>query len=382
MASTLEMEPLLELILAQLRNVVECSATAIRVVQGEDLVGLAYQGPTTREQIVGQPGPWPGYSTIAREVVHRRAPVIIDDTHGDTPLARAFQEGAGDLLDTTYSYARSWLGVPLVLKDRVLGVLSMSYHRPGFYTQHHADLAMAIASHIAVAIENARLYQQVQEAAITEERGRIARELHDNLAQMLFYVNTQAEAALTLVQTGQTARATEQLKQLAQAARDAYADVREGILALRTASESHGLLEALTTYLSLWAEQSGVRADLLIDPPGALLPALAAAAQIQLVRIVQEALANVRKHAQARHVQIRISATTSQISVVVEDDGVGFDPSARGSGASPHFGLAMMRERAAAMGGRLEIDSMPGRGTRVIVHLPVEAIRRDQERST
>src|SRR2546429_135204 len=216
-----------------------------------------------------------------------------------TPQARAVHQGAGGSLETTYSYLRSWLGVPLLLKDRALGVVSLAHPEPGSYTQRHAELVMAIASHVAVAIENARLYQQVQEVAIAEERARIAREMHDSLAQMLFYVNTQVEAVHTLVRTGQTEQAAEQLEQLAQAARDAYADVREEILTLRTAGVTRGLLESLGAYLPLWQEQSGVRAELLVTPAGGALPALSPTVEIQLVRIVQEALANVRKHAHA-----------------------------------------------------------------------------------
>jgi signal transduction histidine kinase len=219
------------------------------------------------------------------------------------------------------------------------------------------------------AMENARLHEQAQETAISEERARIAREMHDSLAQMLYYVNTQAGAALTLIRTGHTERATEHLEHLAQMARDALADVREDILALHAASTMPGLLDNLASYLPRWQEQSGVRAELCVTAADGAPPALAAATEIQLVRIVQEALANVRKHANARHVQVRIGGTAGQVAVLVEDDGVGFDVEAQGHNTSSHFGLATMRERAAAVGGRLEIDSAPGRGTRVIVHL-------------
>ena len=97
------------------------------------------------------------------------------------------------------------------------------------------------------------------------------------------------------------------------------------------------------------------------------------------MRIVQEALANVRKHAHARQAQIRVSADAGQVTVAVEDDGVGSDPTVR-ERSSPHFGLATMRERAAAVGGHLEIDSGPGRGTRVIVQVPAQAASRDPQR--
>jgi PAS domain S-box-containing protein len=388
-ASTLELEPLLKLILEQLRSVVDYSSMALRMLQGEDLIMVIYQDMHTREMAAGQPGPWPGMgpwpgiTAVVREVIRRRAPVIIDDLRGTTPLARVVQEGGIPPLGAPFSYTHSWLGVPLLLKERVLGVLSLGHDEQGYYTQRHAELAMAIASHIAVAIENARLYEQVRAVAITEERARIAREMHDSAAQVLFYVNTQVEAVRTLLRTGQRERAAEQLEQLAQAARDAYADVREAILALRTAGTTRGLLESLSAYLPVWQEQSGVRAELRVTPSGGTLPSLSPAVEIQLVRIVQEALANVRKHAHARQVQIRVSADAGQVIVVVDDDGVGVDPTVRERDSSSHFGLETMRERAAEVGGQLEIDSVPGRGTRVIVQMPVEAAphaleRRDQ----
>jgi signal transduction histidine kinase len=131
--------------------------------------------------------------------------------------------------------------------------------------------------------------------------------------------------------------------------------------------------ESLTTYLPVWQEQSGVRAELQVSSDGESLPPLSAAAQVQLVRIVQEALANVRKHARARQVWIRFWEASGQVLVEVEDDGKGFDPTVRGHRAGPCFGLAMMGERALTVGGDLEIDSTPGHGARVRVSVPVEA---------
>jgi signal transduction histidine kinase len=271
---------------------------------------------------------------------------------------------------------RSFLGVPLRLRGTPIGMIGVA-NRASAYAAEHEHLLTTYASHVAMAIHNAQLYQQAQETAITEERARIAREMHDGVAQVLFYVNAQTEAALTLVRAGQKERAAEQLEQLAQAARSAYADIREDILALRTASTTHSLAASLADYLPRWQEQSGVQAELRIMPADGLPPILSLAVDIQLLRIVQEALANVRRHAQARHVQIRISEAAGQVTVEVEDDGEGFDPTAPEESSFPHFGLATMRERADAVGGRLEIDAAPGRGTRVIVHMPVAPLPRE-----
>jgi len=272
--------------------------------------------------------------------------------------------------------ARAFLGVPLRLRGTPIGMIGVA-NRPGDYDEEHEHLLTMYASQVAIAVHNAQLYTQVRGIAIAEERARLAREMHDSVSQILAYINTQVEAVRTLLRTGQTKRAEEQLGQLAEAVRDAYTDVREDILALRTTDTTGDLLASLNAYLPLWQEKSGVRAEIVVSPAGKPLPPLSAAAQVQLLRIVQEALANVRKHAQAQRVQIRIRGDAGQVIVEVEDDGVGFDPTVRGQSASRRFGLTMMEERAAAVGGELEIDSVPGRGTHVRVRVPAEAIPRD-----
>jgi signal transduction histidine kinase len=214
----------------------------------------------------------------------------------------------------------------------------------------------------------------VRQVAIAEERDRIARELHDSLAQVLGYVNTKAQAVQELLARGQTERAATQVGQLGEAARAAYADVREGILALRTSlGPGHSLVAALRQYLERWQEQSEVAASLQLQPPDASLQDLPPEAELQLLRIVQEALANVPKHAAAHHVEVEISTLDSTVETVIADDGRGFDLARTrpGDDRLPHFGLATMRERAESVGGSLEVASAPGTGTRVIVRLPV-----------
>ena len=232
---------------------------------------------------------------------------------------------------------RIFLGVPLGLRGAPIGMIGVA-NGAGGYAEEHEHLLVMYASQVATAIHNARLYEQVQGIAIAEERARIAREMHDSLVQLLFYVNTQAEAVRTLVRTGQRDRAIEQSEQLAQAAREAYADVREEIQALRTTDVAGSLGESLVAYLPRWQEQSGVRATLLVPPARAPLPTLPPAVDIQLVRLVQEALTNVRKHARAQQVLVRISGDRGQVIVEVEDDGEGFDPAVRERSARPTSG--------------------------------------------
>jgi signal transduction histidine kinase len=196
--------------------------------------------------------------------------------------------------------------------------------------------------------------------------------MHDSLAQLLGYVNTKAQAVQELLDQGQAERATGQLRQLAEAARAAYADVREAILGLRTSvGADQSLLGALRDYVEQWGEQAGIRAELIEGDQESVSSNLAPAAEVQLLRIVQEALTNVRKHSSATHARVHLCMADGALEVSIEDDGVGFDPSAPGRGLQPRFGLATMRERAEAIGGELMISSAPGKGARLTARIPL-----------
>ncbi len=207
--------------------------------------------------------------------------------------------------------------------------------------------------------------------AIAEERGRLAHEMHDGVAHVLSYVNVKAQIIQELLRRGQADSAEKHTRDLMVAAQEAYTDVREDILGLRMSlGVERGLLDSLTEYLSQWEEQSGVPAQ-LIRASGDI--GLHPEIELQLMRIVQEALANVRKHARATRVCVQLSQTPGCLDVVVEDNGTGFNPTAPGRSQFPRFGLAIMRERAEAVGAWIEIDSIPGRGTRVMVRIPAHA---------
>jgi nitrate/nitrite-specific signal transduction histidine kinase len=274
----------------------------------------------------------------------------------------------------------SLLAVPIVSRGRVLGNLYLAEKQGASeFSAGDEETLVRFATQAALAIDNARLHRRVRAVAISEERDRIAREMHDSLAQVLGYVNTKAQAVQELLKRGQTERAEAQVAQLGDAARAAYADVREGILALRTSlGPGRTMVDALSEFLGAWQEQSDVHAELVVEPADASLDALPPAAELQLLRIVQEALANIRKHAAATHVEVRITAKDHEIETVIADDGRGFvavplaDGRARPSDdRTPHFGLSTMRERAESVGGRLEIVSAASAGTRVVVRLPV-----------
>lgn len=220
--------------------------------------------------------------------------------------------------------------------------------------------------------------RRIREQAIMEERERIAREMHDSLAQVLGYINVKAEVARELVRGGQAEQATTQLEQLVQVAHTACGDVREEILALRaTPRPDESMLEILYSYLERWQQLTGVETELEISEGQTALP-LARDARLQLFRIIQSALSNVRKHAAAERVRIRISSGPEWLETTVEDDGLGFDAVREGAETMPRFGLAMMRERAETLGGELEVSSAPGQGTRVMARLPIDEGRKER----
>lgn len=270
---------------------------------------------------------------------------------------------------------RSLLAVPILSHGRVLGSLYLTEKvgAPEFDINDQETLER-FATQAALAIENARLHRRIQALAITEERERIAREMHDSLAQVLGYVNTKAQAAEQFLQNGQTERASAQIGQLAQAAREAYADVRENILGLRTSLDpEQPFLETLQNYLERWQDQSGIAAVLDTGPNGSIDVRLSALAELQLLRIIQEALANIRKHSGASRASVRIEEQDGWLVAAVKDNGAGFDPTMLGRSAFPRFGMATMRERAESVGGTMSVESVPGEGTRVLVRIPMDS---------
>ena len=192
--------------------------------------------------------------------------------------------------------------------------------------------------------------------AVAEERARVAREIHDGLAQYLFAVSTHA----SMLEAG--ADPAETIPQLKEAALAAQQEARYAILALSSASGRSPFDAALRRYVDFLTADGALEVELEIDPSIALGPD----EQIEVFRIVQEGLANARKHAGAQRAWVEIGERAGERFVVVRDDGVGFELDGR---AAPARGCANMRERAAAIGGALSLRSAPGSGTALEVVL-------------
>jgi len=216
-----------------------------------------------------------------------------------------------------------------------------------------------------------QLLQQQRALAVLEERERLARELHDSLGQVLGYVNVQAQAVRELLSSGQMATADSHLARLAAVVQDAHTDIRESILSLRVAiPPEQGFLPALEQYLRRFEQDYGICTE-LVQPDELADGAIEPTVEVQLLRIIQEALTNVRKHADAGCVRVIFTVHADQAEVVVEDDGRGFDLVQFPADDERKLGLRLMRERAEGVGGSLQVYSAPGQGTKVIVWVPL-----------
>lgn len=323
----------------------------------------------------------------------------------DTPkrLADIRREPEFEGWPVAHPVLKDFLGVPIRDGEKVLGILFLANRRrPGGFTQDDQDLLALFAAHAAIAMTNARLYEHNRELTVVAERNRLARELHDAVAQKLFSLRLTARTASALAERdpGRTVRELEQVERLAA---EALAELRAVIFELRPADLADGLTASLRKHVEVLdrAYETSVR----MTAGGAVT--LPEEQEAVVFRIAQEALHNALRHAGARTIQVTLSAEGERAVLEVADDGSGFvvgpNGSANGNGKSGPLawngapaelgehgssrdvpdshgasddqygglGLASMRERACAIGGRLVIDAVPGAGTAVRLEVPL-----------
>ncbi len=254
------------------------------------------------------------------------------------------------------------LALPLRMGPQLLGALCVGSRTSRPYSAPQRGVVEQMVHLASVAISNCLLHERAKNLATLEERDRIAREIHDSHAQALGYMSMRARGALEQLEQGKLDQVGVALQELAQAADDAYIDVREAILGLRLSAQAEGGLRAmLEDYLEKYSRQSRIAAQLVAqeESPFDLPPRI----EIQLVRVIQEALTNVRKHAHATHAWVTLEQQDGIARVTVGDDGRGFDPAMAELPSGSHYGIVTMRERMAAIGGQLRLDSRAGGGT-------------------
>lgn len=264
--------------------------------------------------------------------------------------------------------AEGWqqvVSIPFVVKGKVLGAMNLFGQK--VYTPTDDDIALlaAIGQQVGVAVENATLHLQAQQLAAAEERQRLARDLHDSVTQAVYSATLYAEAANRMLAAGDVNQAVEYMNEVRQTAQSALGELRLLIFELRPPIlEQEGLAAALQTRLEAVERRSGLQTTFRaegLESQEKLHPEL----ETGLYWIAREALNNVLKHAQAQHVDVQLVGQNGHLSMTIADDGCGFDiNTVRLNG---RLGLTNIQERAALMGARLDIESVPGAGTKIMI---------------
>ena len=355
----LSLDTVLQTIVDRARALLGTQYGAVSVIDEDSRITAFLTSGITPEVRAALGEPPRGHGVLG-EVLHEGQRLRLDDIESH-PRSVGFPEH--------HPVMRTLLAVPIVCRVPYRGNLYLSEKEEGgTFTADDEEVLVRFASQAAVAIDNAWLYRQVRELGAARERLRIAHEMHDGLAQVLAYVNTKAQVVREYLRQGRIAEAQTHLDEFAEAARNIYGDVRQQILELRSAQpEEAGLARAITEYATGWSRQTGVELDLALES-GAELPPEPGR---QLLRIMQEALTNVRKHAGASRVRIELARGGNELRLSVADDGVGFDPES--DRASGRFGLKTMEERAASIGATLAVAAGRGEGVRLELRVPLAA---------
>jgi two-component system, NarL family, sensor kinase len=261
--------------------------------------------------------------------------------------------------------------IPIYFQGRALGIMNIAGPAWRALSPDELRLLATMAYEVGIAVERARLAEEGTRIARIEERTRIAREIHDTLAQGLTAIGLDIEGALRHLESSPD-RARERLERALTTTRESLEDARHSVLDLRaTPLAGRPLAEALAALGRAFTSETGVRVHVRAAAgPAEGMPDLPLRTEAELYRIVREALANVRQHAHATEVEITLRTTPKDVALSVHDDGVGFTSEPRDEG---HYGILGMRERARLLGGRLRVTSRPGRGTTVTARVPVAA---------
>ncbi|MFJ9727512.1 GAF domain-containing sensor histidine kinase [Streptomyces sp. NPDC101209] len=264
-----------------------------------------------------------------------------------------------------------FLGLPVRDGDEVIGALFLANKncsRPSGgcgFTAEDEELLAILAQHAAIALTNARLYERSRELTIAEERSRLAHELHDAVSQKLFSLRLTAQAAAALVDRDPS-RAKGELQQVAALAAEATDELRAAVVELRPAAlDEDGLVATLRTHIQVLDRAHGARVS--FDSKG--VRALPSAQEEAVLRVAQEALHNALRHSGADHVDVTLTRRGTAAVLRVTDDGAGFDPHGIRR-AGRHLGLVSMRDRTSGVGGRLTVESAPGKGTVIEMEVP------------
>ncbi|HEY2323962.1 MAG TPA: GAF domain-containing sensor histidine kinase [Thermoanaerobaculia bacterium] len=361
----LSLDAVLNKVVERARTLVGARYGALSVVNADGSIqNFITSGVTVAER--ARIGPPPVGHGLLGVVLHDGERLRLPDI-GKDPRSHGFPPN--------HPVMHSLLAVPITCKGPFVGNLYLSEKKSGAaFTEGDEETLERFAVQAAIAIDNAHLHRQVADLAVAQERLRIAHEMHDGIAQVLGYVNTKVQAATEYIRREKTEEGLAQLRELANGAREAYGDVREAIVDLRTLpGPTRSLEDVLREYVDRWMEQTGISVRLVVQGELTMPPGI----ELQLIRIIQESLTNVRKHAKAATATIDIRRRDGALLLTVKDDGIGFTQETRTRSVFPRFGLTTMRERAESIGAVFSLDSVPGAGTTVTVQVPMPQARVD-----
>ena len=328
---------------------------AIGLVEGDDVVyrvgaGALWDNP--------QFDFWPARLRVGKEgitgwVAAHGEPVLVPDVRQDGRYV--WMRGSGCLSELT---------VPIISRGDVIGVLDVQSDQVNYFDDTDLVVIQALANQAGAAIRNARLYEQAQQAAVLEERSRLARDLHDSVTQSIYSLTLLAEAGQRMIQNGQFDQACENQMRIQDIAQQSLQDMRLLVYELRPAElKEMGLIKALERRLEVVERRAGIEARLLAADDLQLPQEV----EETLYRIAQEALNNALKHARALAVVVQIGCAGSLVEMLIRDNGRGFEPLEIGEKGG--LGLKNMQERVQEIGGELQIDSHVGNGTTVLVRV-------------
>ncbi len=308
--------------------------------------------------LIAAMGPLPRTHGMLGAMLEGPAPFRTDDIHQDPRFRGWWPRQHPDM--------RSFLGVPIVAGEDVIGSFYLTEKRgAATFDDRDEELIELLAAHAAIAITNARLFERSRELSIVSERNRLALELHDVVSQKLFSLILSAESAATLLERDAEAARTQVLR-LGELAREALAELRSLILGLRPPElERDGLEVALRKEIEMLERIHGVTIELRASAPAGD----SRERDLGVLRIAHEALNNALRHSGAERIGVRLVGGDRRLSLEISDDGSGFEPD-RPELRSKHLGLTSMEERAEELGGRLRIESSPGKGTTVALEVP------------
>ena len=361
-SESLDLEEIAGAIARNVMNALGAQAAGVALISEDDgeLKVVGQMGLPA--QATGSDGRLGSYDCECRKALSLGQAVVVRDSREATSCTGMMPPGD----------AGTCVSVPIRSKGSNIGVLLVTRARSAPFAADEVDLVTALGSQVGPVLQNAHLYSNTGAIAVLQERQRVAREVHDGMAQTLGYLNVQMGIVDQLLSRGETPKAQAELETMARVTREAYEDLRQSITDLRMPlSATGGLRRSLREYLERFSLQTGITCH--FEGHRGSAAALPPEAEVQLIRIVQEALANVRKHAPDAEVWLNVEANARYVRVVVRDDGPGFEPGAVAS--AERFGLRTMRERAESAGGTFALDSRPGAGTRVDVTIPTEGAK-------